>query len=147
MHQVIQIAKYMGFSSILVTSSLKHSGYLKSLGATHIIDRYAEIAPAVEKLKRELGIEIETLYDAVHTPITQAEVDLLSPNGTLVSVWELPKEGELQFREGRRATANYGSVQIYKDLGKQLYAQMGYFLEKGIIKVSVDQFGAVHMVS
>ncbi|KAJ7708815.1 chaperonin 10-like protein [Mycena rosella] len=130
----IQIAKYMGFSPIIVTSSLKHTAYLKSMGATHIIDRYVEAAPAVEKLKRELKIELEVVYDAVHAPITQAEVDLVSPNGTLVSIWELPKDGELQFKDGRRATANFGSVQMYKDLGKQMYARMEHFLEQGIIK-------------
>ncbi|KAJ6577616.1 chaperonin 10-like protein [Mycena capillaripes] len=131
---VIQIAKYMGYSAIIITSSLKHSGYLESLGATHVIDRYGDTAAAVEKLKRDLGIEIGVVYDAVHTPITQAEVDLLSPNGTLLSIWELPKDGELQFKDGRRATANFGSVQFYKDLGKQMYASMGHFLERGIIK-------------
>ncbi|KAJ7460822.1 chaperonin 10-like protein [Mycena latifolia] len=130
----IQIAKYMGFSPIIVTSSLKHTAHLKSMGATHVIDRYAEITPAVEKLKRELTLQIEVVYDAVHTPITQTEVDLMSPNGTLVSIWELPKEGELHFKDGRRATANFGNVQMYKDLGKQMYARMESFLEKGIIK-------------
>ncbi|KAJ6581009.1 GroES-like protein [Mycena capillaripes] len=131
---IIQIAKYIGLSPIVATSSLKHSEYLQSLGATHIIDRYAEAAPAVERLKRDLGIEIEMLYDAVHTPITQAEVDLLSPKGTLVSIWELPKDGELHFKDGRSATSPYGSVHAYKDLGTKIYAQMSYFLDRGIIK-------------
>ncbi|KAJ7123603.1 GroES-like protein [Mycena epipterygia] len=131
---VTQIAAYLGFSPIIVTSSLQHSAYLKSLGATHVIDRYAETAPAVEKLKRDLGIEIELIYDTVNTPITQAQVDLLSPNGTLVSAWEVPKEGELQFKDGRRATANYGSSQIDKVMGRQLYARLEHILEQGIIK-------------
>ncbi|KAJ7614671.1 chaperonin 10-like protein [Mycena polygramma] len=130
---VIQIAKFMGFSSIVMTSSLKHSGYLESLGATHVIDRYAETAQAVEKLKVDLGIDIGVVYDAVHTPITQTELDLLSPNGTLVSIWELPQGGELLFKDGRRAVASYGSVQMHKGLGKQLYARMSYFLQEGII--------------
>ncbi|KAJ6561071.1 chaperonin 10-like protein [Mycena vulgaris] len=130
----IQIAKYMGFSPIIVTSSLKHAAHLEAMGATHVIDRYAETGPAVEKLRRELGLEIAVVYDAVHVPITQAEVDLLSPHGTLVSIWELPEEGELVFKDGRRATACYGSVQMYKELGRQMYARMEYFLEKGIIK-------------
>ncbi|KAJ7083486.1 chaperonin 10-like protein [Mycena epipterygia] len=130
----IQIAKYLGFSPIIVTSSLKHTAYLQSLGATHVIDRYAETGPAVEELKRALGLEIEFVYDAVHAPISQAEIDLLSPNGTLVSIWELPKDGELQLNEGRRATANFGSVQMDPDLGKAMYARMEYFLREGIIK-------------
>ncbi|KAJ6474689.1 chaperonin 10-like protein [Mycena vitilis] len=123
---VIQIAKFLAFSSIVVTSSLKHSAYLESLGATHAIDRYAETGQTVEKLKLALGMDIGVVYDPVQTPITQAELDLLSPNGTLVSIWELPdsEEGELVFKDGRRAVASYRS----------LYARMGYFLQEGIIK-------------
>lgn len=135
--KAIQIAKYLGFAPIIVTSSLKHSAYLESLGATHVVNRYAETGPAIEELKRALELEIGVIYDAVHAPISQAEIDLLSPNGTLVSIWELPKDGELQLNEGRRATANYGSVQMHQDLGKAMYARMEYFLREGIIKVGV----------
>ncbi|KAI0751385.1 GroES-like protein [Daedaleopsis nitida] len=35
----IQIAKLQGFSPIITTSSLKHTDYLKSLGAAHVVDR------------------------------------------------------------------------------------------------------------
>ncbi|KAJ6561077.1 chaperonin 10-like protein [Mycena vulgaris] len=134
----IQIAKHLGFSPIIVTSSLKHSEYLKSMGATHIIDRYAETASAVEKLKRELDIAIEVVYDTVHVPVSQAAVDLMAPNGTLVSVF--PPPSELQFKDGRRATSPIGSSLLYKDLGKQMFARLEYLLENGIIKpVAVEK--------
>ncbi|KAJ6603265.1 chaperonin 10-like protein [Mycena vulgaris] len=130
----IQIAKYMGFSPIIVTSSLKHATRLEAMGATHVLDRYAETTPAVERLKRELGLEIELVYDAVHAPITQAEVDLLSPHGTLVSIWMIPKGGQLVFKDGRRATFCHANVHMHKEQGKEMYARMEYFLERGIIK-------------
>ncbi|KAJ7708821.1 chaperonin 10-like protein [Mycena rosella] len=134
----IQIAKYLGFSPIIVTSSLKHTDGLVSMGATHVIDRYTTVVPAVEKLKRELNVQIEVVYDAVHVPVTQAEVDLMAPNGTLVGVFPAPDE--LQFRDGRRATSPIGSFLLYKDLGKEMFARIQDFLQKGIIKpVSVEK--------
>ncbi|KAJ7742579.1 chaperonin 10-like protein [Mycena metata] len=61
----LQIARYLGLSSIITTSSLKHTEYLKSMGATHVIDRHTDIMAAVEKLKGE-GIEFNFIFDAVH---------------------------------------------------------------------------------
>ncbi|HEV7737525.1 MAG TPA: hypothetical protein VGO47_09170, partial [Chlamydiales bacterium] len=37
----IQLAKLSGFSPIATTASTHHTDYLKSLGATHVIDRKA----------------------------------------------------------------------------------------------------------
>ncbi|KAJ7488121.1 chaperonin 10-like protein [Mycena latifolia] len=129
---VIQIAHYMGFSPIIVTSSLQHTAYLESMGATNVVDRYVETGPAIARLKRDLGIEIELVYDAAHTPVTQAQVDLLSPNGTLVSGWVVPEE--LKLTDGRRVTATYGTVHLDKERGRRMYARMEYLLEQGIIK-------------
>ena len=40
---VIQLAKLSGFSPIITTSSLAHADYLKSLGATYVLDRNAPL--------------------------------------------------------------------------------------------------------
>ncbi|EGN92379.1 hypothetical protein SERLA73DRAFT_191230 [Serpula lacrymans var. lacrymans S7.3] len=128
---VIQIAKYMGYSPIITTSSLRHKEFLESLGATHVLDRFDDVALGV---KESLGgKELKLAYDAVHTPITQAEVDLLSPGGQIVSAWEVPKDS-LDLSGNRRAIDYYGTVHWYKDLGKAMYAKLGAFLESGVIQ-------------
>jgi NADPH:quinone reductase-like Zn-dependent oxidoreductase len=129
---VIQIAKYMGFSLIVTTASSYNIGHLKSLGATHVLDRFGDVASGIEDILN--GHPVGVVYDSVHFPISQDEVDLVSPGGTLVSVAELPKEVVLD--EGRRGVYVWGSVHLFKDAGREMYKELGQFLENGIIKVS-----------
>ena len=59
---VIQFAKLSGFDYIITTTtaSAKHAEYLKSLGATHIVDRDTPIAEIPAALKNIVGsLEIE----------------------------------------------------------------------------------------
>ncbi|KAJ6531278.1 chaperonin 10-like protein [Mycena capillaripes] len=133
----IQIAKHLGFSPIITTASLKHTTHLQSLGATHVIDRNLETGPALNALRRELGkdIEIGLIYDAVHEPITQEEVDLLAPGGTLVSInppFAFPKE--LQYADGRRATASIGVPQLDRARGSAMYKRLGELLRDRILE-------------
>ncbi|KAJ7173694.1 chaperonin 10-like protein [Mycena filopes] len=130
----LQIAKYLGLGPIIVTSSLKHTEYLKSMGADHVIDRHADITPAVDELKRELKIEIEVIFDAVHVPVTQTEVDLLAPNGILMSIWiVLPT---LVFNDGRRGVPMTVGVGVDKELKKRMYARIETLLERGMLKAA-----------
>ncbi|KAJ7035564.1 chaperonin 10-like protein [Mycena alexandri] len=125
----LQLAKYLGLGPIIVTSSLKHTEYLKSMGAAHVIDRSADITPVVEKLKRELNIGIDFIFDAVHVPITQTEVDLLSPNGVLMTIWVI--DPTLVFDDGRRGVPMTVALGRDKELKKQMYARIESLLEKG----------------
>ncbi|KAF6755349.1 hypothetical protein DFP72DRAFT_1067641 [Ephemerocybe angulata] len=66
---VIQLAKISGFNYIITTTPLKHTEYLKSYGATHVIDRILPLDAFLAALK-EIGIEglparIEYAYDAI----------------------------------------------------------------------------------
>ena len=47
---VIQLAKLSGFSPIITTASLKNTDFLKSLGATHVIDRNADLPSSVKAI-------------------------------------------------------------------------------------------------
>ncbi|EDR00176.1 uncharacterized protein LACBIDRAFT_314747 [Laccaria bicolor S238N-H82] len=72
---VIQLAKYSGFHPMITTTSLKHADELKSLGATHVIDRKASVVAEVRKLTDK---PISIVFDAVSSADTQqAGVDVL----------------------------------------------------------------------
>lgn len=72
----------------------------------------------------------------MNTPITQKEVDLLSPGGILATIWTLPTNPTLEFKENRKAIHIGGSVHVYKDEGRKMYAVLTKLLEDEIIKVS-----------
>ncbi|KAL0953200.1 hypothetical protein HGRIS_004455 [Hohenbuehelia grisea] len=112
MAAAIQIARYLGFSPLITTSSVKHTDFLLDLGATHIIDRNADVKAETTRILNGSGLKY--VYDAVHSPITQAEVDFLAP--------------------GKEATAVFAATHVFKDAGRELFAKLPEFLEKGIIK-------------
>ncbi|KAJ2932485.1 hypothetical protein H1R20_g4577, partial [Candolleomyces eurysporus] len=81
----IQLAKLSGFNPIIATSSLAHEQFLKSLGATHVLDRFTPLTR--ETVKSLTGSEqpIKIVYDAISAEETQTTgFDLLSPGGQLV---------------------------------------------------------------
>ncbi|KAJ7615997.1 hypothetical protein FB45DRAFT_1035163 [Roridomyces roridus] len=65
----LQLARLSGFSTIITTASLKHSDSLKSLGATHIIDRTLTDAAVVEAISA-LAPGLSIVFDAISTPET-----------------------------------------------------------------------------
>ncbi|KAL0953261.1 hypothetical protein HGRIS_004511 [Hohenbuehelia grisea] len=127
---VIQIASYIGFSTIITTSSVKHADFLRGLGATHVVDRNGDVAAELKKIHGDNGFKY--IYDAVHAPISQTEVDFLAPGGMLLSILSIP--GDVEFADDRKAVAVWGSVHLHKDVGRKMFATLPEFLEKGIIK-------------
>ncbi len=76
--------KLSGFSTIITTASLHNSELLKSLGATHVIDRKADV---VSEAKKILGGPIDIIYDAVSSKETQIQaLDIVAPGGQVISV-------------------------------------------------------------
>ncbi|KAG9121587.1 hypothetical protein FRC07_002400 [Ceratobasidium sp. 392] len=65
----IQMARIAGFSPVVTTASEKHTGYLKSLGATHILDRNAD----AKTLQSAFPEPVSFVLDAISLPETQAE--------------------------------------------------------------------------
>jgi len=126
---VIQLAKYSGFYPIITTSSLKHADDLKSLGATHVIDRNASVVTEVRKLTDK---PILIVYDAISSADTQqAGTDVLATGGKLVTV--LPPSVKV---EGKEIIAVFGSVSVYPELLTSLYGKDVFgFLELGVLKV------------
>ncbi|KAI0324755.1 GroES-like protein [Cubamyces sp. BRFM 1775] len=134
----IQMARLSGFSPIIATASLHNEPLLKSLGATHVLDR--SLAP--DAIKAELpkltgGKPIEFVYDAISLADTQAlAYDVLAPNGVLLLVLpdaippELKKEGD-----GKKIVGVFGNVHTPENrkVGVELYAHLTEWLEKGLL--------------
>ena len=84
---MIQLAKLSGFSPIITTASLKHSESLKSLGATHVIDRnISASALATEVASITKDVALKFAVDSISLPDTQqAAYDILAPGGRLAT--------------------------------------------------------------
>jgi len=132
---VIQLAKYSGFHPIIATSSLKHADELKSLGATHIIDRNAPVVTEVRKLTDK---PILIVYDAISSADTQqAGIDVLAAGGKLATVLA-PNVKE----EGKEIIHVVGAAALHPELLTSLYGENVYgFLERGVLKVSLQRLG------
>jgi Zinc-binding dehydrogenase len=86
-YTAIQLAKLSGFSPIITTASLKHTESLKSLGATHVIDRnISSSALASEVASITQNTPLKYAADAISLGDTQqAAYDLLAPGGQLAT--------------------------------------------------------------
>ena len=86
MHTAIQVAKLSKFSPIITTASPHNEALLKSLGATHVLDRSLPASTlAAEVAQLAGGKPIELVYDAVSLPDTQTlGYEVLAPGGVLV---------------------------------------------------------------
>ncbi|KAF6755329.1 chaperonin 10-like protein [Ephemerocybe angulata] len=132
----IQLAKLSGFSPIITTSSLKHAEYLKSLGATHVLDRNAPLT--AETIKSITDLPVHIVLDGISTAETQKSgFELLESGGGIATV--LQPEPDLEERalnENKRFAWVMGdkvlphNVQLLRDV----YAQFTELLEKGDIK-------------
>jgi NADPH:quinone reductase-like Zn-dependent oxidoreductase len=145
-HEVVpalQLAKLSGFSPIITTSSPSNYGLLKSLGATHTLDRNAlgSLAVEVAKITSE---PVLYAYDAWSSAETQqALYDLLAPNGGLVLV--LPKAVKEVADKNITIRNAYGSVHrpANRQIGVSLFGALEGLLANGTIKVEVFVTSAV----
>ncbi|TFK17633.1 GroES-like protein [Coprinopsis marcescibilis] len=83
---VIQLANLSGFSPIVAIASLKHAKYIKSLGATDVVDRSLPGDTLKAEVKAKVGREnINIVFDAISSAETQQlALDLVAPGGTLI---------------------------------------------------------------
>lgn len=82
---VIQLARCSGFFPIIAIASGTHEENLKSLGATHVVDRHLTSEEQKNVIAGIMTAPIDIAYDAVALPETQrVAFDVLAPNGTLI---------------------------------------------------------------
>ncbi|KLO07952.1 GroES-like protein [Schizopora paradoxa] len=129
----IQVLKLSGFSKIITTASLHNADLLKSFGATHVIDRNADL---VAELKRALdGDSLDLIYDAVGAKDTQAQaLELLAPGGQFIAA--------AMVQVDKAAYPNVHFVTLYASfripafwpIGKSLFSKLHDLLLSGAIK-------------
>jgi NADPH:quinone reductase-like Zn-dependent oxidoreductase len=134
---VIQFAKLSGFSPIITTASKSNEAYLKSIGATHVIDRSVPLSDLAQTVKAITSEPVKVAYDAISLPETQnAAYDILAPGGQIVIVLNesVPKDKQTDNKE---IVHVFGNVQApeQREVGKSLYAKLTELLKAGDIKV------------
>lgn len=136
---VIQFAKLSGFSPIITTASTQHETLLKSLGATHIIDRHRPLSELSDAVKAITSVPVKLGFDSVSTPETlAASYDVIAPGGKLIVALKMnfPEEKLVADKE----IANVGgSVHVQRELGVELLKHLPALLVSGDIKVSIDR--------
>ncbi|KAI0071422.1 GroES-like protein [Panus rudis PR-1116 ss-1] len=133
---VLQAARLSGFSPIITTVSPRNDDLVKSLGATHTIDRRLSPSEIAAKVKEITSKPVEYVYDAVSVTDTQnAAVEILVAGGTLLLVLEKA----VDIPENIKATRVHGTIHAPQNraFGVELYSNITKLLESGDIKPNV----------
>lgn len=129
---VLQLAKMLGLSPIITTSSLKHTEFLKSLGATHVLDRKTPAASLLSEIKEIAGGPIKYVYDAISLRETQELAhDLIVPGGQVVLV--LPPKITISEDKTMFQTLGIWVFPENRELLERLYSKLTGLLEEGVI--------------
>jgi len=142
-YEAIQVLKLSGFTTIIAYASFKHSDYLTSLGATHILDRasvpLSDLASTVRTISPD-GLPV--VYDAISSADTQVVAyDCLLNGGSLaITTAEAPSltaRRESDTASGRDVVQFLANSHLpgQDDIGKQVYAVLSDWLRDGVIAV------------
>ncbi|KAI0369738.1 GroES-like protein [Pilatotrama ljubarskyi] len=139
----IQLAKLAGHDQIITTASPHNAPLLKSLGATHVLDRSRSNESILAELPTLTGGK-PILYAFVAVLQSGTEPlylgrDALAPGGALLTAAPSPKaipEDIANPGEGKRVGYACGSPHLpfSRDTGVVMYRQLTNWLEQGVIK-------------
>ncbi|THU86096.1 GroES-like protein [Dendrothele bispora CBS 962.96] len=131
---VIQVLRYLGFPTIIVYASAHQFPYLKTFGATDLIDRkavpFSDLDTAVKKVTSS---PIDVVYDTISLVDSQAAGYKLLPNGGKMVI---TVEDEIKDKvEGKEFVHVFGNVhpEDHKEFGVKLFSKLPKLLEDGII--------------
>ncbi|THU86097.1 GroES-like protein [Dendrothele bispora CBS 962.96] len=131
---VIQILRYLGFSTIIVYASGSHFSYLKTLGATDLIDRkavpFSHFDTAIKKITSS---PIGVVYDTIGSVDSQAAGYKMIPNGGKMVI---TVEDEVKDKaEGKELVLVFGNVhpEDHREFGGKLFSKLPKLLEDEII--------------
>ncbi|KAJ6537316.1 chaperonin 10-like protein [Mycena sp. CBHHK59/15] len=127
----IQLAVISGLR-VITTSSPVHTDYLKSLGATTVIDRSAPDASA--QIMAAAGGPVKYVVDSISLPPTQLlGVEVLQPKGKLVLVSPVqPTSKAAAEAKAIILLGTYGPTGRYK--GDHFWEAVEGYLERGLLK-------------
>ncbi|KAF8557925.1 GroES-like protein [Imleria badia] len=130
----IQFAKFSGFSPLITTASLRNTDLLKSLGATHVIDRNIPASSFASEIGNITTQPIPLVFDTVGTADTQQlGYDTLAEGGHFVvilkpSIQETPGST-------KKVVGVFGNVQVpaNRAIGRALTQSLSALVEAGDI--------------
>lgn len=111
---------------------------MKSLGATHVVDRHLDSSALRSEIAKINSAPFEVVYDAVSYPDTQkAGYESLGPGGKIVLT--LPSNLGDSHKDGKKVINVVGSPHIpaNRDLEVGLWSNLSSYLAEGVIKVPV----------
>ncbi|OJT13872.1 Zinc-type alcohol dehydrogenase-like protein C2E1P3.01 [Trametes pubescens] len=137
----IQLARLAGHSPIIATASLHNAPLLKSLGATHVLDRSRTKESILAELPTLLGGKpLEFVFVAlIDVESIRLGCAALAPGGALATVAANPTqipEDVANAGDGKRIGYSFGSARLpcNWETGVALFKQITGWLEKGDIK-------------
>ncbi|KAK7036609.1 hypothetical protein VNI00_011542 [Paramarasmius palmivorus] len=131
----IQLLKFAGFSTIITYASGQHTEFLKSLGATHVVDRkLVSITELPEEVKKITGGKpVDVFHDAISKPETLAAgVAVTADDAPIATVLppRMPMPSDIEKRQKvYRVSANI--YDLHRPLGNLLYKNFTQWLEDG----------------
>ncbi|PIL24398.1 hypothetical protein GSI_14151 [Ganoderma sinense ZZ0214-1] len=134
---VIQFARLSGFSPIITTASLHNAPFLKSIGATHVLDRNLPSDQLIAEATKLAGGHFEVVYDAISTPDTLAVAyALTAQGGSLVIVTVAEGLNAKAKEDGKAMHMAHGQFMtaFNHDIGRMLLDALPALLESGDIK-------------
>lgn len=141
LRSAIQLAKLSGFSPIITTASLHNTELLRSLGATHVVDRKLSTEQLRDEFSKITTEPLDLIYDAISLPDTQLPAyELLAQGGTLalVSPPAIPAEKVVA---GKRFFPVFGESMFPEEnrvATARLYSKLTTWLKEGLVKVRYD---------
>lgn len=133
---MLQFGKLSGFSPIIATASSSNESYLKSLGATHVIDRSIPLSSLGSEIAKITSAPVLYAYDSISYKDTQeAAYDVLAPSGTLILVTDNVIDDDK--RSGDKTIINvFGSTypESNRPVAVSLYSKLTELIVAGDIK-------------
>ncbi|KAH9925013.1 GroES-like protein [Epithele typhae] len=130
----LQMARLAQFSPIVTTASPRNAAHLRTLGATHVLDRALAPAAALAALAQATaGAPPALVYDAISSPETQAlGYAALAPGSALVVT--LPDRVPAELKAADRSVVGvFGNVHAPQNraVGVEMYRRLPGWLESG----------------
>ncbi|KAI0364594.1 GroES-like protein [Pilatotrama ljubarskyi] len=139
----IQLAKMAGHHPIIATASPHNAELLKSLGATHVLDRHRSNESILAELPALTGgkpirFALVAFLLGGPEPVRLAR-DALAPGGLLATVAPGPErfpEDCVNPGEGKRVGYVFGSPRLpyNRECGRAMFEHLTGWLEKGLLK-------------
>lgn len=112
---------------------MSNSDLVKSLGATHVIDRSADVAAEVKKITSS---PIDFVFDAISVGGTQElGWEILAPGGTLAVT--LPPTVDKKKYGDKHTVHIISVVKLHKNLAEAYSKSLPKLLEEGVLKVRI----------